>query len=81
MEQVKTGLGSSSTVTKVAISLVAGLITVVLLLPWSGNDSDPPQCFSMFDYSVPCGAGLAFGFGVAVGGVAGIAFWLSSRRR
>jgi hypothetical protein len=80
MEQVKTERGSSSTVAKIAVTFVAG-VAVMLLLPWYGLDSDPPQCFSMFDYRVPCGAGLAFAAGAAVAGVVGFALWLTSRRR
>lgn len=78
---MKTERGSSSTVAKIAVTFLAGLIAVVLLLPWYGLDSDPPQCFSMFDYRVPCGAGLAFATGAAVVGVVGIALWLTGRRR
>ena len=78
---MKTERGSSSTLAKVAVTFLAGLIAVVLVLPWYGLDSDPPQCFSMFDYRVPCGAGLAFAAGAAVAGVVGLALWLTSRRR
>jgi hypothetical protein len=61
-------------VARIAVTLLAGLIAVVLLLPlWYGLDSDPPQCFSMFDYRVSCGTGLAFAAGAAVVGVVGIA--------
>lgn len=81
MEQVNTERGSRSTVAKIAVTFLAGLIAVVLLLPWYGLDSDPPQCFTMFDYRVPCGAGLAFAAGAAVAGVVGIALWLTSRHR
>ncbi|MFP5331096.1 MAG: hypothetical protein ACLGHX_01835 [Acidimicrobiia bacterium] len=37
--------------------LVAAVIVFVLLLPVSGQDSDPPECFSVFGYVVPCGLG------------------------
>lgn len=40
----------------VAVPLAA-VVVFVLLLPWSGNDSDPPECFSVFGYVVPCGLG------------------------
>ena len=66
---------------KLAISLVAGLIVIVALLPWHGVDTDPPQCFSMFDYRVPCGSGLAFAAGSAAAGAVGLTLWLVSRRR
>ena len=37
--------------------MAAALVVFVLLLPWGGNDSDPPECFSVFGYVVPCGPG------------------------
>lgn len=40
----------------VAAALAAAAV-FGLLLPWSGNDSDPPECFSSFGYVVPCGLG------------------------
>lgn len=66
-------------------ALLAGVTVFVLLLPASGQDSDPPECFSVFGYVVPCGLGreqphgsafalagavMAVGL-VAVGSVAG----------
>jgi drug/metabolite transporter (DMT)-like permease len=38
-------------------AVLAALVVFVLLLPWSGNDSDPPECFSVLGYVVPCGPG------------------------
>jgi hypothetical protein len=41
-----------------ALAAVLGaLIAFVLLLPSRGVDSDPPECYSYFDYVVPCGLG------------------------
>lgn len=70
-----------STRVKLGIALLAGLLTIALLLPWSGVDTDPPECFSMFDYTVPCGSGLAFAAGAAVVGLVGLVVSLMSRRR
>lgn len=39
------------------VSALAAVTVFVLLFPSSGNDSDPPECFSVFGYVVPCGFG------------------------
>lgn len=54
----------------VVATLLAALVVFLLLLPWSGNDSDPPECFSVFGYVVPCGFGpdQQQGVGFALGG-------------
>lgn len=51
-------------------SLVAGVLVFALLVPTRGNDSDPPECFSMFGYVVPCGPGpeQSQGVGFALAG-------------
>ncbi len=59
------------TIKSTAIAAVLGAIAVfVLLLPVSGNDSDPPECFSWLDYVVPCGLGpdQSHGMGFAIVG-------------
>lgn len=61
--------GTSRAMAKVVIPLVVGLLVFVFLFPASGNDSQPPQCFSAFGYSVPCQAPLAVAAGVATAGV------------
>ena len=57
---------------RVVAAMTVGVVVLVLLFPAYGIDTDPPQCFSTFDYSVPCGAGLAFG----VAAVAVVGGWL-----
>lgn len=57
---------------RAAAAMAVGFVVLVLLLPAYGIDTKPPQCFSTFDYSVPCGAGLAFG----ASGVAVVGGWL-----
>lgn len=57
---------------RVVAAMAVGVVVLVLLLPAGGIDTDPPQCYSTFDYSVPCGAGLAFG----VAAVAVVGGWL-----
>ena len=51
-------------------SLLAAVLVFALLLPTGGNDSDPPECFSMFGYVVPCGFGpeQSQGIGFALSG-------------
>jgi hypothetical protein len=41
----------------IVTAVCAALVVFFLLLPWSGNDSDPPECFSVLGYVVPCGPG------------------------
>ena len=67
----------------IAVALVAGLIVTVLLLPWGGGvDTDPPECFSLFQwYSVPCDGWVAPVAGIATAALVGIVLWLSGRRR
>ena len=49
---------------------LAAILVFVLLLPVRGNDSDPPECFAVLDYVVPCGLGpeQRQGMGFALGG-------------
>lgn len=51
-------------------SLVAAVLVFALLLPTGGSDTDPPECFSMFGYVVPCGPGpeQSQGMGLALAG-------------
>lgn len=52
------------------VAALAAVFVFVLLVPFSGNDSDPPECFSVFGYVVPCGFGpeQRHGSGFALGG-------------
>ncbi len=54
----------------VVASFVATVLVFALLVPTSGNDSDPPECFSMLGYVVPCGFGpdQSQGMGFALAG-------------
>jgi hypothetical protein len=51
--------------------LGSGLLVLLLLLPVSGIDTNPPVCYATFDYTVPCGSGLAFGAALVVGLIVG----------
>ena len=75
MDVRSTAVRSRHGATALAAAL-AGLAVFVLLLPYSGNDSDPPECFSLLGYVVPCGLGpeQAHGIGFAVaGGIVAVA--------
>lgn len=39
---------------QVAFGAVAGVIVLLVLLPYSGDDADPPTCYSVFGWVVPC---------------------------
>lgn len=51
-------------------ALVAAVLVFALLVPASGHGSDPPECFSMLSYVVPCGFGpdQSQGMGFALAG-------------
>ncbi len=74
-------LGALKSGVKSAVPLVAGLVVLVLLAPASGVDTQLPQCWSVFGYGVPCGAGLSLAAGAATAGVVGLALWFNSRSR
>jgi drug/metabolite transporter (DMT)-like permease len=59
-------------------AVFGGLIALVLLLPSRGVDSDPPECYSYFDYVVPCGLGSEqlHGAGFAVAGAVAAALFV-----
>lgn len=80
MEQTKTQ-GTWPTVAAVAVALLAGLVVLVLLFPASGVEPIPPQCFSVFGYTVPCDAGLSWAAGAATAGIVGLSLWLKRRRK
>ena len=64
-----------------AFALLAGLVVLVLLFPGSGIDRQPPECYSVFGYIVPCEDGWAVAAGAATAGVVALVQWLRSRRR
>jgi hypothetical protein len=49
----------------------SGFLVLLLLLPVSGIDTNPPVCYATFGYTVPCGSGLAFGAALVVGLIVG----------
>ena len=72
--------GAWTTVAKVAVALLAGLVVLVLLYPAAIADTIPRQCFSMVGLGAPCDAGLAVPGGAATAGIVGLLLWLKDRR-
>jgi hypothetical protein len=62
------------------MSLLAGLVALVLLFPGSGVMPQPPQCYSVFGYGVPCENGVAVAAGAATAGIVGLFLWIVGRR-
>lgn len=65
----------------IVVALLAGLAVVLLLFPGSGIDRQPPECYSVFGYVVPCDAWVAWAAGAATAGIVGLALWALDRRR
>ena len=57
----------------IILAVLAGLAAFVLLFPWAGGTaSDPPTCFGLFWYPVPCGGWPPF----VAGAVTALIVWL-----
>ena len=65
----------------IVIALLAGLAVLLLLFPASGIDPQPPVCYSMFGYVVPCDAWVAWAAAAAAAGLVGLAMRATDRRR
>lgn len=74
-------LGAFKSGVRLAAPLIAGLVVFVVLAPAGGVDPHPQQCWSVFDYSVPCGAALSSAAGAVTAGIVGLALWLNGRRK
>ena len=48
-----------ATVARLVVALAAGFVILLLLFPYSGIDTDPPECYSVFGYVVPCDGWVA----------------------
>jgi hypothetical protein len=76
-----TGSGTRPRTRTIVVALLAGLAVLLLLFPGSGFMSQPPECYSMFSYVVPCDAWVAWAAGAATAGVVGLALWMIAQRR
>ncbi len=65
----------------VAIALLGGIVVLVLHFPASGIDTQPPECSSVFGYTVPCEAGWSVAAGVAAAAVIGMMIWMANGRK
>lgn len=81
MRMTGTQLGRGSRLIPPLAGVGGGVLTLYLLLPVSGVDTLPPVCYSALGYSVPCGAGWAFGAALAIGLLTAWAVSLVVRRR
>lgn len=80
MEQV-TKRSSWPSARTIIVALLAGLVVLVLLFPGSGNAAQPPTCYSVFGYVVPCDAWVSWVAALATAGVVGLGLWVNDRRR
>lgn len=62
-------------------SVLAAVAALALLVPARGVDTDPPQCWSVFDYRVPCGSWLSVGSAIGAAGLVYVLIRLVVRKR
>ena len=65
----------------IAVAVLAGLVVLILLFPGSGNAAQPPTCYSVFGYVVPCAAWVSGVVAAATAGLVGIGLWIIDTRR
>lgn len=65
----------------IAAAIAAAVLVQLLLAPFSGVDTLPPECYAYFGYVVPCGSGLWIGVALAVAAVVGAAVYAVARRK
>ena len=65
----------------IVVALLAGLAVVLLLFPGSGIDRQPPECYSVFGYVVPCEAWVSWAAGAATAGIVGLTLRMIDRGR
>ncbi|MDH4334561.1 MAG: hypothetical protein OEW24_04785 [Chloroflexota bacterium] len=71
-----------STRTKVALAVGAGLVVFAALFEWGGVvTTDPPTCYGMFWYHVPCEAWVAPLAAASTAGVVALLLWWWDRRK
>jgi hypothetical protein len=69
-----------SAVTIIA-ALLAGLVVLLALFPAGGVVTDPPECYALLFYAVPCEAQVAWAVAIATAGLVGVPLWMIHRRR
>lgn len=66
---------------QVGLMVLAGFVVLVLLFPASEIDTQPPECYSVFGYVVPCEAGWAIAAGVLAAAVVAGGMWIVARQK
>lgn len=61
------------------VAVLAGALVAVLLFPYSGVDTQPPECYSVFGYVVPCDGAFAVVSAVGAGALVAVGILLGSR--
>ena len=51
----RSGMKRNSIVRRVAVATIVGLVLHLLIYTQAKDDSDPPVCYSLIGYVVPCG--------------------------
>jgi len=65
---------------KWTIAIVVGVVVFFLVTPWYGVDTNPPKCWSMFDYEVPCNRWISVAAGLCAAAVASVVLWALGRQ-
>lgn len=68
-----------SPVTAVVIAVLLAVVVVLALLPTRGVDTQPPVCWALGGYEVPCSQAPAWGSGAIVLILGGLVGWRSRR--
>jgi hypothetical protein len=69
--------GRAATIT---VALLAGLGVLLLLFPASGVATDPPECYSMLFFVVPCDAWVAWAAAASAAALVGLGRWVLKSR-
>jgi hypothetical protein len=64
---------------KMVSAFIAGFVVFVILVPTSG--AEPPLCYSLLAFQVPCDGQVPIVVGALTGSFVGLALWLGDRRR
>jgi hypothetical protein len=68
-------------VANLVAAFMIGAAVLVMLFPSSGDDSDPPTCYSVFNWVVPCDARVSVAAGAASSVIAALVLFAAGRRR
>lgn len=80
MEQT-TGRSARPSVWTIIVGLLAGLLVLLILVPATVATSDPPVCWAMLFYVVPCDGWVAPLAAAMTAGLVGLGLWNTVDRR